>query len=374
MQRVTIGSYQFSFSDIKERGKELLTTSSLLPFEGDKAMYYFSNAFSLAQQWLNGAETFTFHTSGSTGAPKSIELARAQLEASANATIHALGITSNDHLFHCLPTQFIGGAMLLIRGLIAECDITFVAPSTKPIELLPEQHSYTIASFTPMQLYPILHFAKAYETALGQFNTVLIGGAAIDKLLEGRLANLPKVTFYHTYGMTETVSHIALRKIGLEKTFHVLPGIEAKVNEEGCLCIKGDVTVQQWIETNDLVRMETDTSFEVLGRIDGVINSSGAKIFPAEIESAFAEYLQLSPMEICALGLPDKELGQKLIVFIGGTKQIVVSKQALLKRLEGYQIPKEIYQVEQFPQTPNGKVNRAELLKMMHLATKIPLR
>ncbi|MCU0441138.1 MAG: AMP-binding protein [Bacteroidia bacterium] len=374
MQSVTIGTHHFSFSDIKEKGKELLTISSVVPFEGDEGIHYFSYAFALAQQWLNGAEAFAFHTSGSTGAPKPIILTRAQLEASANATIQVLGITSNDHIFHCIPTHFIGGAMLLIRGLIAECDITFVEPSTKPIELLPEQHSYTIASFTPMQLYPILHFAQAYEAALGQFKTVLIGGAAIDDLLERKLADLPKVVFYHTYGMTETASHIALRKIGLEKMFHVLPGTEVRVNEEGCLCIKGDITAQQWIETNDLVRMATDTSFEVMGRIDGVINSGGVKIFPTDIEVALGDYLQLAPMHICALGLPDKELGQKLIVFIAGAKELEVNKQVLLKRLKGYQIPKAIYQVEQFPQTVTGKVNRPELLKMIHLAREIPLR
>lgn len=374
MQSITIGTNQFSFSEIKEKGRELLYTSTVVNLKEDEGIRYFRHAFSLAQQWLNAAETFTFHTSGSTGTPKPIILTRSQLEASANATIQALGITASDRIFHCIPTQFIGGAMLLIRGLIAECDMTFVLPTTRPIELLPTQHSYTIASFTPMQLYPILNFAKVYETALVQFKTVLIGGAPIDHLLENRLADLPNIACYHTYGMTETVSHIALRKIGFEKTFKVLPGIEVKVNEEGCLCIKGDVTAQQWIETNDLVRMDTTDSFEVLGRMDEVINSGGAKIFPADIEAVLGDYFQIPTKQVCALGLPDEEHGQKLVVIIEGAKQLDVNKQALQKRLKGYQIPKAIYRVAQFPLTPTGKLNKPELLKMLSLAQEISLQ
>lgn len=374
MQKIIIGGRQFSFADVKEKGTELLNTFPVRALDRDDNTNNFSETLLLAQQWLKGEETFTFHTSGSTGVPKPIELKRKQLEASARATIETLGITSNDHIFHCLPTAFIGGAMLLIRGLIAQCDVTIVPPSTTPIETLPKQHTYTVASFTPMQLYSILNPTQPYESILSPFKILLIGGSAIDVKLESKLALLENISIYHTYGMTETVSHIALRKIGGGNLFKTLPGIEIRINEHNCLCIKGDVTEQKWIETNDITHIINQTSFEILGRLDDVINSGGVKILPKFIEETIGEYLQIVPSNICALGLPDVQLGQKLIVVIQGSKPIKLYKHQLVKMLAGYQIPKAFYQLQAFPLTATGKLNKPELLKMLPLAQEIPLR
>jgi O-succinylbenzoic acid--CoA ligase len=360
MAVILFNSKSYSFETIRVHGSGLLGESEQV----------FRPAFELAQQWLNGNPTFTFYTSGSTGTPKKIELQREQLLASAEGTINALRLSSTDHLLVCMNTKYIGGAMLLIRGLLLNATITLLEPSGDPLQEIPVNHPYSFVSFAPVQLFPVLANPRAEKQKLARFKNILVGGAALDLQLESELAGIP-TRIYHTYGMTETVSHIALRQIGHESFYTVLNGVEIQADSRDCLMIRSASTQHEWILTNDVVTLLSDATFKLSGRIDDVINSGGIKIWPSVIEQAILECSGNRITGAFVTGIPDTKLGQQTIAVLE-TEQDAVSLQRLLdrdlpQRLGKYEIPKQFYFLGRFVYTATGKINKAETLKMIGL-------
>ncbi len=361
MSTIIVQQQSFSFDAIKQHGRELLHNQQ--PFE---------QAFELARQWLNGNTTFTFFTSGSTGVPKAITLNRTQLEASANATIKALSLKPSEHILVCMNTQFIGGAMLLIRGLILGATITLQEPSSNPFKHLAQHHPYTFASFTPLQLFPLIQNLFGEQTILNQFKQVLIGGASISNELEEILSML-SVKCYQTYGMTETVSHIAIRQIGKKESYQLLAGVAYQTDTRGCIALKGEVTQNQWVQTNDVIEPIDSNHFNILGRADDVINSGGIKVWPQKVEEQLRTVLKSLSIpfsNICVAQKTDQQLGEKVIVLIETNLHELdweLVKAKLYSTLHKYEIPKTAYLLQQFVYTPSGKINKVETLKMSSL-------
>ncbi len=358
MSTVYLNGQSYSFESIKQQGVMLLTESERTH----------QASFKLIQDWLTNAEIFTFTTSGSTGIPKPIELTRAQLEASAKGTIEALSLNASDHFFVCMNTAFIGGAMLIVRGLIVGATLTLQEPSGNPLQLLPENHPYTFASFAPLQLFPILENVHGEQEKLNRFKQLLVGGGALDYQLETALAQLD-VRVFHTYGMTETVSHIALKELGKQQTFQLLPGVHIRTDARDCLAVCCAATRNEWIQTNDVIERTDEHSFTILGRADDVINSGGIKIWPTKIEEALRKQLGSSVSNVFVHGIPDAKLGQKLIGVLETSNEIdqtAVSSQ-LETMLSKYELPKQYLTVTAFCYTPTGKTNKAETLKMIGL-------
>jgi O-succinylbenzoic acid--CoA ligase len=359
MPSIIVNNKHYSFDAIKHNGATLLNDN--------EGAYKFS--FTLAQSWLNDQEQFVFHTSGSTGTPKEISLLRKQLEASAYGTIEALSLTSAEHILVCMNTQFIGGAMLLIRGLILGATITLHEPSNYPLHQIEINHPYTFVSFAPLQVFSILKNADHEIEKLNGFRNILIGGAAIDPSLEASLNSL-NAYVYHTYGMTETVSHIALKELGKRNYFTILNGVSIKTDDRNCLAIKSESTNNNWIQTNDVVELINPTSFIILGRADDIINSGGIKIFPGKIEDAIrisSDYIT----NVFVYGIDDIQLGQKLIAVIEAKNwNILLQKELdseLAQSLHKYEIPKQFYILPAFNYTQSGKTNKHETLKMIDL-------
>ena len=342
---------------------------SVLQLQSDTSSVHVNFAIDFCKDWLNGKQYFTFHTSGSTGIPKKIELTRSQLEASANATIQALNLTSNEKIFICLNTQLIAGAMMLVRGMLLNCDLFLIEPTSDPLKYLDENHEMTFASFVPMQLHNLLSDDLIAEQKINRFATILIGGTSINSSLENKLAQL-KTNIFQTYGMTETVSHIALKKVGSENYFSVLPNIEIKKDERDCLCIKGKVTNNKWIITNDLVDIMDSTHFNLSGRIDDIINSGGVKIFPNKVEHAIHEalsILNIDVKEFFVASQKDDLLGEKLIV-VFCCNQFSKNEERKLteylrQHLSAFEIPKAFFFLSFFEKTASGKIDKIETLK-----------
>jgi O-succinylbenzoic acid--CoA ligase len=356
---IILNNHSFSFDAIRQQGTGLLK-------ETDASFY---PAFTLAQQWLNNQQLFTFFTSGSTGIPKKIELQRGQLLASAKGTIETLGLTSAEHILLCMNPAFIGGAMLLIRGLELDATITLQEPSGDPLQYIPVNHPYTFVSFAPLQLFALLQLTQNTAAKLNLFSHILVGGAPISFQLEQQLTLL-KTNVYHTYGMTETVSHIALRRIGKENYFTILKGVSIRTDDRHCLAIQSASTQGEWIQTNDVVNLLSENSFEMLGRADDVINSGGIKLWPAKIETALYENLGNTAGNLFVTGIPDERLGQQIIAVIESEKDrdlIIGLLDRGLPSLGKYEIPKQIFVLERFVYTPTGKINKAETLKMIDL-------
>jgi O-succinylbenzoic acid--CoA ligase len=360
MGNIILNNQSYSFESIRVHGAGLLGEADAVH----------NPSFTLARQWLRGDSEFVFFTSGSTGVPKKNVLHREQLMASAQSTIDTLGLVSDEHILVCMNTQFIGGAMLLIRGLLLDATITLQEPSGNPLQFIEKNHPYTFVSFAPVQLFPLLQNVFSEKEKLDRFRFILVGGAPIDKALEQRLALL-SATVYHTYGMTETVSHIALKQIGKDSFYTLLKGVSIQTDERNCLAIQSPSTQNRWIQTNDVVNLLNDTSFELLGRYDDMINSGGIKIWPAKIEQAIRDVLADYITQVLVIGIPDIKLGQKGIAIMESQKDIDFLQQLLESQLPGlldkYEIPKQFYVLPGLAYTPTGKPNKAETLKMIRL-------
>ena len=332
---------------------------------------YEAKVLGFVRQWLSGTQEFVLHTSGSTGTPSAIPLRRRQLEASARRTADFFDLGAGDRALVCLNCEYIGGLMMLVRGLERNMHLTIVEPHADPFAYVAEGAEFDFSAFVPLQLKTVL--AAGHAPRLNQMKAFLIGGAPADAALQQELQPL-KAAAWLTYGMTETCSHVALRRLNgphAGPTFRVLPGIAAGQDERGCLTLRGDVTDDQLIVTNDVVLLRDAHTFEWLGRADFVINSGGVKV-PAEkvelvLDVALAE---IGASRRCFVaGQPDARLGQAVTAFIEGPAltagQELQLKTLLAARLGRYEQPRQFTYVPEFQVTAAGKLNRAATLRTL---------
>ncbi|MCO6494418.1 MAG: AMP-binding protein [Bacteroidetes bacterium] len=306
---------------------------------------------------------FELKTSGSTGAPKTIYLERKWLEYSAKQTQKALGIKEGK-IYCCIPTDKVGGFMMMVRAKVLGLDIDCVEPCSDPMQLLDLMHDFTFISLVPMQLKAILQDTFSIKK-INRFSHVLIGGGPIDKDLEEKIQGL-NPAFYHTYAMTETYSHVALKKLnGTDKqnAFHPLPEVEIKLNDTGCLII--NTVYAKNLTTTDLAVIYPDNSFEIIGRSDFAINTGGIKILPEAIEKLISE-TGLVKSNFAVSSITDKHLGEKIVLVIEG---IGIDSDKLLENLKlvlpKYHHPQQIFTIPVLPLLDTGKLNRVELKKML---------
>ncbi len=328
-----------------------------------------SETLSFIRSWLQGVDSFKLYTSGSTGAPKEITLTRKQLLQSAKRTIHALGLDQHDTAFICLDTKYIAGKMMLARALEGNMKIVAVEPTSNPLLNVPSETPISFTAFVPLQLHEILKHSESVKK-LNQLKAIIVGGGEVSTSLHTDIQKI-SCPVYATYGMTETVSHIALQRLnGTQGSDHftVLNGIQIAVDDRGCLVIQLPEFPDKII-TNDLIELITSTQFRWVGRYDNVINSGGVKISPEKIEKVveriFHEKKIDRPFIVC--GIPDDRLGQKLILVIEG---FPVSGQTkipvtLHQYLHPYEIPKQIFNIREFIRTETGKINRTKTSSLL---------
>ncbi|MEL6976647.1 MAG: O-succinylbenzoic acid--CoA ligase, partial [Bacteroidota bacterium] len=172
---------------------------------------------------------------------------------------------------------------------------------------------------------------------------------------------------FETYGMTETITHIAFRSLNgqTEKVFQTLPQVTVSADARGCLVINAPRISSELIVTNDLVELVSENQFKWLGRIDSVINSGGVKIIPEKVESTLANHLT---QRFFITGVPDPTLGQKVVLVVEGAalsdKQSEHLKSSFQK-LEKFERPKDIVFVPKFLETGTGKVQRSQTLDLI---------
>ncbi len=316
----------------------------------------------LILRWQGGEQNFSLTTSGSTGSPKPIQFTRSQLQASAKLTIEALNLKPNETSLICLDTRYIAGQMMVIRSLENNMNIVAVEPSADPLESIPASQSIDFAAFVPYQLQAILQSSKSIQK-LNSIRNVIIGGAALDDTAKLKL-QLLSCNIYATYGMTETITHIALQKLNGEDKqnyFQTLRGISITQDERQCLVIEAAHLTGKII-TNDIVQLIDQNKFIWLGRYDNVINSGGIKIMPEKKEPIIArvfEELNLN-LRFFVTALPDEKLGNKVVLVVEGKRILDANKilKMLERDLSKYEVPKEIYFINQFVETDTQKINR----------------
>lgn len=320
------------------------------------------------RDWIGGRREIEIHTSGSTGMPKKIAITRDQMIASAAATEHALSLKQGDTALVCLDTRYIAGQMMLVRCFTTGMAIRAITPSANPLQHLPDEEIVDFASFVPYQLHSILRSDAAPR--LDEIGTIIVGGAPLSAEDEEMLQQF-SCRVYLTYGMTETVSHVALRRInGSErsKNYQALPGISLEVDDRSCLIVDCPY-ISAKLTTNDVVNLIDQTTFEWLGRFDNVINSGGIKIFPELLENEIEPWIRGLKLEhrFVISSVPDTALGEKVVLILEERSPGTIDKErilsALQSRLVKYTPPKALLTVFPFPETANGKVDRRELKK-----------
>jgi O-succinylbenzoic acid--CoA ligase len=324
---------------------------------------YLAKAHDFMRQWNEGRAEFTMPTSGSTGTPKAITVTRKQLISSALATGKALNLSEGTRALVCLNISYIAGLMMLVRGMELSWQLTVVEPAANPLLLIEESDRFDFTALVPMQLAQILEnpLTNMRVNSLGK---ILLGGAPVDPGLQNQISLL-QIPVFQSYGMTETVSHVALRRLNLpgEEPFYTfLPGIDFGTDARGCLFVSGNVTNGEIVQTNDLVEIGGDT-FKWIGRADNVINSGGVKILLDQIDTVVAQVLMLLNISNPSFAWwePDEKLGQKLVLVIEGERGLFderVIVDEIRKRVSAYETPKHIYFADQFVKTPTGKIDK----------------
>jgi O-succinylbenzoic acid--CoA ligase len=295
------------------------------------------------------------------------------MQASAQATAQALGLASGMRALVCLPVRYIAGQMMLVRGLVLGLAMTLVKPAGDPLASLPADAFFDFTAVVPLQLQALLDGPPDYLERLNGMRAILVGGATVSAALEQRVQAIT-APVYHTYGMTETATHIALRRLNgpdASPWFHPLPGVAIDVDNRSCLRIKGPVTLGHWLQTNDLVELAPATchlppaTFRWLGRWDNVINSGGVKVQVEMVEAAVEQaWLALGRPErrFFVAGLPDERLGEAVTLVVEGAPLAVKDEQALLadtqRRLERFQQPRRVVYSPRLVETATGKIDR----------------
>lgn len=336
-----------------------LTQFSELGLEND--LHWALSAQKFINGWLSGQDTFSITTSGSTGKPKEIEITRAQMTASAQATIKTLNLSEGTKALVCINTSFIGGQMMLVRAILGNWQIELVEPSMD-LSLSSKSDHFDFAALVPLQVNVLLKSDRGIKL-LNSITKIIIGGAAVSKTLVEKLSPLDAKCF-HTYGMTETVSHIGLKHLnGPTKSewFDLVGNNKIRLNKKGCLEIKGAVTKDEWVSTNDLVEIE-GSKFKWLGRADLVVNSGGVKILIEDAEEMINHFIpaQLSGT-IILWKKPDEALGEALIGISSSqeTLDYIGNNSAALKeQLPKYHLPKTWSLAPTFQFTESGKIDR----------------
>jgi len=317
------------------------------------------------QAWLTGQQNFYIETSGSTGTPKKIVLHRSHMEASARLTEKALNLQANFNSLLCLDPRYIAGQMMLVRGMVTGMNVVAIEPCANPLAKI-QGVQIDFAAVVPYQLHAILSSSET-KIKLNSLKCLLIGGSPLDAPTIDILNDLA-CSCYASYGMTETLTHIALQKLNGENRqdfFQTLEGVTVSIDQRDCLIIHAPHIGDAEIITNDMVEILSPTKFRWLGRFDHVINSGGVKLIPEKIEKAIEPIfagLHLSNRYFVS-SYPHATLGEQVVLIIEGSvsaKTVAQLSQLLNAQLSRYEIPKEIKMISKFEFTSTGKTDRGK--------------
>lgn len=317
------------------------------------------NIYRFLKEWIDDSPYVYARTSGSTGKPKTIRLEKSKMLASAELTNCYFKLTENSKALLCLSAEYIAGKMMLVRAMQAGFDIHVVKPASTPMFSTPVVFDF--AAVVPMQMQSILDQPNGRRWLDCHIKSLIIGGGAVAPTLEQRLRSL-LVQCYATYGMTETVSHVALRSINGRKAsqwYEAMPGIRFSVDERDCLIIHAPHLHDAPLITNDVVTLDSETRFAWLGRFDHVINSGGIKLFPETIERKLSGLIHV---RFFLAAQPDDLLGEKCVLVIESSAWDEDAKTRLQEDmkncLDKYEMPREIIFIPRFKETPTGKIVR----------------
>ena len=309
-------------------------------------------------QWNDTSDVIEVYTSGSTGKPKRLLVEKRRMVNSARITCDFLGLKEGDSALLCMPLDYIAGKMVVVRSLVSHLHLISVTPSSHPLKDVTQPIDF--AAMVPLQVYSSLQ-EPAERERLMSIRHLIIGGGAIDDSLESQLQQFPNAV-WSTYGMTETLSHIALRRISGENSslwYSPLDGVDVSLSSDSCLEIYAPQVNPEKLHTNDIAELRTlpdgSKEFRILGRKDNVIDSGGIKIQAEEVERLLRPHLSCGFM---ITKVSDARLGEAvtLLVESDDVDNILAVCKHVLPR---HWVPRHIFPESHIPITETGKPARA---------------
>lgn len=319
-------------------------------------------------QWFNAEPYIQVSTSGSTGAPKKIKLAKEQMKNSAAMTLSYLDLKPGDKALLALSANYIAGKMMVVRSIVGQLDLLSVAPSNNPLNDVADSTQIQLAAFVPMQMQHIVDHESTLNKAK-LIGNIILGGSPVSVKLQETLKDFPNAV-YETFGMTETISHIAMRKLSEGVTQAYFETTDDSIilgqDDRDCLVVIAPGISSGPVISNDVVDLQNERHFKWLGRVDNVVNSGGIKLFPELLEKNLSGVFRYGYF---MAGIPDAELGQKLVLIV---EHPDVESEELLNEIKHYfksryEVPKKVFGIKKFEQTPNGKLNRTGTLSKLGL-------
>lgn len=321
--------------------------------EGD---HYEKDTGDFLLNWMDDNDFIEVSTSGSTGTPKTIKLDKQAMVRSAIATGDYFGLEPGNRALLCLPTHYVAGKMMLVRAIILGLEIDIVTPSSHPMDFA--KGTYDFCAMVPFQLSNTV-------VNLDRIKKLIVGGSSVSKDLIERIQDV-KTKIYETYGMTETITHIAARPLNHLSTsttpepFTTFPNVALETDDRGCLVISAHYLNVDHIVTNDVVELISKNQFNLLGRHDNVINSGGIKLFPEIIEGKLSGKINA---RFFVAAEADNELGERVVLVLESDKEKLDA--TVFEALDKYEVPKQVYYVESFAETTSGKIQRNKTLELV---------
>lgn len=317
---------------------------------------FYTDVVNFLLEWFDDTDTVLVHTSGSTGEPKPLHLQKKHMMNSAKLTCSFFDLDKDSTALLCMPVRYIAGKMMLVRAILAQLSLTVSVPSSRPLKNLTT--AFDFIAVVPLQLYTSLDNELDVQK-INACRFVLVGGGAISSELLTRIEPLENAV-YSSYGMTETVSHIALRKLNgsdASDYYRALPNVKLSLSDEGTLLIDAPLVSNEILQTNDSVEFNALGEFKVLGRIDNIINSGGIKLQIEKIEEKLQNLFD-TPYVITSVAT--SRLGGAVTLLLSSNRYNLGELQDKMKEvLSTYELPKYIFYIENIPLTETKKVDRA---------------
>ena len=308
-------------------------------------------------EWNNGSDSLLVYTSGSTGTPKAMLAEKRRMLASARATCDFLGLRAGDNALLCLSLDYIAGKMMVVRSIERGLHLVCVEPSGHPLrELPPAEHPIALAAMVPLQVCNSLDDPEECQR-LRQIRHLIIGGGPVDDKLAAVLRHFPNAV-WSTYGMTETLSHIALRRLnGPEATdwYTPFPSVRIQLSDDDCLVIDAPEVCAERLVTHDIAEIRSDGCFRIKGRKDNVICSGGLKIQAEEVEQQLRSHLS-APFLISKC--PDEKFGEIVVLLTEGNPE--EARRVCQRVLPKYHQPRAYIHLDHIPLTETGKPARKQ--------------
>ena len=324
----------------------------------------YESFLSFLDEWSDDKPYVVAHTSGSTGTPKEIRLLKSDMTLSARATNEFFGIEETSVLVCPLSVDYIAGKMMAVRALEADCRLWIAEPSNNLSSLAEIEDGIDLLAIVPSQIPSTVRLKREGP----QIRNIIVGGSPMTEEQEKMLLQVD-ARCYSTFGMTETCSHVALRRIG-EERYRAMPGISFAVDQDSRLIVGSNRMSFGELLTNDVVEVTDPHGFIWKGRHDNVINSGGVKLYPEEIEKKLRA---VYPSRVIIFGEKDEKWGERVAAIVEDVDE-AFEEAALTEKfraaLHPYSVPKKIYRLKKFPLTSTGKISRLEAIKKISTSGK----